>query len=247
MNQTIATRKEALLAKIAGYDAGLSTMTPPVAASLEEKLMLDIAKRVDDMEAVADDAVPAESTHKIDIAAGNTKVSLDPGDGASSETGGVSITANKITLQNTQNEAAVDGVNHILIEPDTPALSFQPGDDSVVDYLMHVSNMAVDAVDPNAVDAWDSESYWDINHEFMGYGANNTFDYRPVTKGDADYRYCKCIIEDYDDAPFNPNNYPSGSIVIQKEGVATIHAIYLIVYNPDDTANIGVQLTSVSA
>ncbi|MBR6917145.1 MAG: hypothetical protein IKN38_03085 [Clostridia bacterium] len=49
MNQTITSREELLLAKIAGQDVSLDTMTPPVASSLTEKLMLDIADRLDDM------------------------------------------------------------------------------------------------------------------------------------------------------------------------------------------------------
>ena len=47
MNNTITTREEALLAKLAGRDADLSTFTPPVASNLKEKLMLEIADRLD--------------------------------------------------------------------------------------------------------------------------------------------------------------------------------------------------------
>jgi hypothetical protein len=47
MNTTITSRKELLLAKLAGYDVNLDTMTPPVAASLQEKLTLEIADRLD--------------------------------------------------------------------------------------------------------------------------------------------------------------------------------------------------------
>ena len=50
MNNTIKTRLQVFLAKIAGKDVDVSTLTPPVAASLEEKLMLDIADRIDDIE-----------------------------------------------------------------------------------------------------------------------------------------------------------------------------------------------------
>ena len=47
MNKNITSRLELLLAKIAGRDVDLSTMTPPVAMNLTEELMLDIADRMD--------------------------------------------------------------------------------------------------------------------------------------------------------------------------------------------------------
>ena len=50
MNNTIRDREELLLAKIAGRDVEISSMTPGVASSLKEKLMLDIAKRLDNLE-----------------------------------------------------------------------------------------------------------------------------------------------------------------------------------------------------
>ena len=49
MKDIITSREEALLAKLAGRDADLSTFTPPVASSLKEKLMLEIADRLDDI------------------------------------------------------------------------------------------------------------------------------------------------------------------------------------------------------
>lgn len=47
MKKTITSRLEVLLAKIAGKDASLETMTPGVPINLSEKLMLDIADRLD--------------------------------------------------------------------------------------------------------------------------------------------------------------------------------------------------------
>lgn len=47
MNSAINTRYELLLAKIAGKSVNINTMTPPVAISEEEQLMLDIATRLD--------------------------------------------------------------------------------------------------------------------------------------------------------------------------------------------------------
>ena len=41
----IASRIELLLAKIAGHDVDLGTMTPPVASNLTEELLLEIAER----------------------------------------------------------------------------------------------------------------------------------------------------------------------------------------------------------
>lgn len=45
----ITSRLELLLAKIAGYDVDLGTMTPPVATNLTEELLLEIAERVDNI------------------------------------------------------------------------------------------------------------------------------------------------------------------------------------------------------
>ena len=47
MKNVITSRIELLLAKIAGRDVDISTMTPPVAINLKEELLLDIADRLD--------------------------------------------------------------------------------------------------------------------------------------------------------------------------------------------------------
>lgn len=47
MNTTITSRLDLLLAKIAGYDVDIGTMTPPVASNPTEKFLLEIARRVD--------------------------------------------------------------------------------------------------------------------------------------------------------------------------------------------------------
>lgn len=46
----IVSRLQVFLAKIAGKDVDVSTLTPPVAINEEEKLMLDIADRIDAIE-----------------------------------------------------------------------------------------------------------------------------------------------------------------------------------------------------
>ena len=51
MKDNITSREDIFLAKIAGKDVDIKTMTPPVAASMREKLMLDIADRIDSIEA----------------------------------------------------------------------------------------------------------------------------------------------------------------------------------------------------
>jgi len=51
MTESIKTRWQVLLAKLAGKDVSLETMTPPVATSPEEKLMLEIAERLDNIPA----------------------------------------------------------------------------------------------------------------------------------------------------------------------------------------------------
>jgi len=47
MRRNISTRIQLILAKIAGRDVDLSTMTPPVAMNLEEELLLEIADKMD--------------------------------------------------------------------------------------------------------------------------------------------------------------------------------------------------------
>lgn len=46
----IVSRLQVFLAKIAGKDVDVSTLTPPVAINEEERLMLDIADRIDAIE-----------------------------------------------------------------------------------------------------------------------------------------------------------------------------------------------------
>lgn len=53
MKNVIRTRKELLLAKIAGESVDIATMTPPVPISEEEQLMLDIADRINGTSAAA--------------------------------------------------------------------------------------------------------------------------------------------------------------------------------------------------
>ena len=54
MNTTIRDRLELLLAKIAGQNVNISSMTPGAASNLKEKLLLDIAKRIDNIAEAAD-------------------------------------------------------------------------------------------------------------------------------------------------------------------------------------------------
>lgn len=50
MKNIITGRNELLLAKIAGKEVDISTMTPPVAMNQTESLLLDIADRIDEIE-----------------------------------------------------------------------------------------------------------------------------------------------------------------------------------------------------
>lgn len=50
MNDTIRDRLELLLAKIAGNEVSIRTMTPGVVTNLTEKFLIDIANRIDDIE-----------------------------------------------------------------------------------------------------------------------------------------------------------------------------------------------------
>lgn len=64
MDKTITSRTDLLLAKIAGKSVNLNTMTPPVAASVTEQLLLDIAERLD---GVAGDATATATSEKAGI------------------------------------------------------------------------------------------------------------------------------------------------------------------------------------
>lgn len=75
MTTALTSRLHILLAKLAGQDVNLSTMTPPVAASVEEKLLLDIATRLDGM---------ATSTAATTEAAGIVKMSANVAEAAGS-------------------------------------------------------------------------------------------------------------------------------------------------------------------
>lgn len=46
MNKTISDREDLFWAKMAGRDVNISTMTPPVASSMREELMLEVAERI---------------------------------------------------------------------------------------------------------------------------------------------------------------------------------------------------------
>lgn len=50
MNNNITNREDVFLAKIAGRDVDISTMTPPVVSSTREQLLSEIAERVDNIE-----------------------------------------------------------------------------------------------------------------------------------------------------------------------------------------------------
>ena len=78
MNTTITSREELLLAKIAGQDVSLGTMTPPVASSLKEKLLLDIATRLDGIATNAGAAPSAASA----TAAGVVKMAANVSEAA---------------------------------------------------------------------------------------------------------------------------------------------------------------------
>lgn len=53
MKDIITSRIELLWAKIAGRNVNINTMTPPIASNMTEKLMLEVAERLDGMGAAA--------------------------------------------------------------------------------------------------------------------------------------------------------------------------------------------------
>lgn len=50
MNKTITSRDDFFLAKVAGRDITINSLTPPVASSVSEELMLEVADRIDRIE-----------------------------------------------------------------------------------------------------------------------------------------------------------------------------------------------------
>lgn len=46
MKKNITNREDLFLAKIAGYDVDVKTLTPPTASNVREKILLDIAEKV---------------------------------------------------------------------------------------------------------------------------------------------------------------------------------------------------------
>ena len=77
MNSKISTRLQVLLGKIAGRNVDLSTMTPPVAASVEEMLLGEIAGRIDTVAASAESIKPKITVTKIWEATVNTESGQD--------------------------------------------------------------------------------------------------------------------------------------------------------------------------
>ena len=69
MNIAIKTREELLLAKIAGEDVNINTMTPPVASSPCEYWLLKIAERLDSAAAGNPTAATAEKAGTVKMAA----------------------------------------------------------------------------------------------------------------------------------------------------------------------------------
>ena len=67
MKDIITSREELLLAKIAGRDVNLETMTPPVASNMTEKLMLEIAERIDGIAGGGSDEPTYEVVAEIEV------------------------------------------------------------------------------------------------------------------------------------------------------------------------------------
>ena len=62
MKDIITSRIELLWAKIAGRNVNINTMTPPVASNMTEKLMLEVAERLDSTNANVVSIVDIQST-----------------------------------------------------------------------------------------------------------------------------------------------------------------------------------------
>jgi len=67
MQDIITDRLDLYLAKVAGREVDIKTMTPPVAASMMEKLLLEIDKRIEDAEKAAGTAPDAATTEKAGV------------------------------------------------------------------------------------------------------------------------------------------------------------------------------------
>ena len=109
MNDVITSREELLLAKIAGHDVDIKTMTPPVASNLSEKFMLEIADRLDNM-----GGDPAETETVV--------LETTLGEGKALSTDFIQYTARLDSLPDIPNEGvylSVNGTRYPLISVDS--------------------------------------------------------------------------------------------------------------------------------
>lgn len=96
MKDIITSRIELLWAKIAGRNVNINTMTPPVASNMTEKLMLEVAERLDGMgsSASGDSAGLMSKADKTKLDGIETGAQKNPGAATTDATGVVKMAAN---------------------------------------------------------------------------------------------------------------------------------------------------------
>ena len=156
MKDIITSREELLLAKIAGRDVNLETMTPPVASNMTEKLMLEIAERIDNIGGGSD-----ESTYEVVAEIEVGEMTPDGSDGYYfAPDGGIDLSANTGTTyylnseDNASSAVVAYGDDYLIlfngdpqtqrpIDPDKPVVSVITGDHGGIFSTTDLSNTTV--------------------------------------------------------------------------------------------------------
>lgn len=108
MKDIITSRIELLWAKIAGRNVNINTMTPPVASNMTEKLMLEVAERLDGMGAAAsgDAAGLMSKADKTKLDGIETGAQKNPGAATASSAGVVKMAENVAEAEGSAPTAA---------------------------------------------------------------------------------------------------------------------------------------------
>ena len=108
MKDIITSRIELLWAKIAGRNVNINTMTPPVASNMTEKLMLEVAERLDGMGSAAsgDAAGLMSKADKTKLDGIETGAQKNPGAATASAAGVVKMAENVAEAEGSAPTAA---------------------------------------------------------------------------------------------------------------------------------------------
>lgn len=138
MNNTISDREELLLAKIAGKDVDIKTMKPGVATSLKEKLMLDIADRIDEL-SNGQDGEGGRDINSITRVDNEIVIQYTDGNTDSVDIGGVGIIRADAATSALFFQVAGELTTSAFASPDTPiSVYVNVGEGALDDFLSEV-------------------------------------------------------------------------------------------------------------